>query len=109
MAGRRLEAPNVTDAERSELTALATRPKPAQALAARARIVLACADGHDNQTVGQRVGARPQTVGKWRRRFLSQRVQGLRDEPRPGAPRKIAGSYAVATEFCHLDLKTSTI
>lgn len=86
MAGRRLDALNVTDAERSERTALAARPKTAQALAARARILLACADGYDNQTVGQRVRAHPQTVGKWRRRFLAQRIEGLRDEPRPGAP-----------------------
>jgi hypothetical protein len=45
MAGRRLEARNVTDAERSELIALAVRPKTVQALAARARIILACAEG----------------------------------------------------------------
>ncbi len=89
MAGRRLEALNVTDAERSELMALAARPKTSQALAARARIVLACAEGLENQAVGQQLGAHPQTVGKWRRRFLAQRVEGLRDEPRPGAPRTI--------------------
>jgi transposase len=89
MAGRRLEALNVTDAERSELIALAARPKTAQALAARARIILACAEGLEKQAVGQQLEVHPQTVGKWRRRFLAQRVEGLRDEPRPGAPRTI--------------------
>ena len=90
MAGRRLEALNLTDAEKSELTALAARPKTAQALAERARIILACADGLANKVVGQQLGAHPHTVGKWRRRFLAQRIEGLRDEPRPGAPRTIA-------------------
>jgi transposase len=89
MAGRRLEALNLTDAETSELTALAARPKTAQALAERARIILACADGLANKVVGQQLGAHPHTVGKWRRRFLAQRIEGLRDEPRPGAPRTI--------------------
>ena len=90
MAGRRLEPLSLTEAEKSELTALAARPKTAQALAARARIVLACADGLEDKTVGQQLGVHPHTVGKWRRRFLAQRVEGLRDEPRPGAPRTIA-------------------
>jgi transposase len=89
MAGRRLEALKLSDAERAELIALAARPKTAQALAVRARIVLACAEGLENQAVGQQLGAHPQTVGKWRRRFLAQRLDGLRDDPRPGAPRTI--------------------
>lgn len=89
MAGRRLEALNMTEAEKSELMSLAARPKTAQALAERARIILACADGLENKTVGQCLGVHPHTVGKWRRRFLAQRVEGLRDEPRPGAPRTI--------------------
>jgi transposase len=68
---------------------LAARPKTGQALAARVRIVLACADGVENQAVGQQLEVHPQAVCKWRRRFLAQRVEGLRDEPRPGAPRTI--------------------
>ena len=89
MAGRSLEALVLTETEKSELTALATRPKTAQALAGRARIVLACADGLENKAVGRQLDVHPQTVGKWRRRFLVHRVEGLRDEPRPGAPRTI--------------------
>ena len=89
MAGRRLEALTLTEAERCELTALAARPKTAQALAQRARIVLACAGGLENKMVSLQLGVHAMTVGKWRRRFLDQRVDGLRDEPRPGAPRTI--------------------
>jgi transposase len=89
MAGRRLEALTLTDAERSELTALAARPKTAQALAQHARIILACAEGLENKAVSQQLGVHAMTVGKWRRRFLDQRVEGLRDEPRPGTPRTI--------------------
>jgi hypothetical protein len=49
MAGRRLEPLTLTEAERSELAAFAARPKTAQALAQRARIVLACAEGLENK------------------------------------------------------------
>ncbi|HXT78735.1 MAG TPA: IS630 family transposase [Acetobacteraceae bacterium] len=89
MAGRRLEELILTEAERAELGALAARPKTAQALAQRARIILACAEGLENKTASQQLGVHAITVGKWRRRFLVQRIEGLRDEPRPGAPRTI--------------------
>src|SRR3978361_2149228 len=89
MAGRRLEALTLTEAERCELTALAARPKRAQVLAQRARIVLAGAGGEENKMGSRQLGVHAMTVGKWRRRFLDQRVDGLRDEPRPGAPRTI--------------------
>jgi transposase len=59
-------------------------------LALRARIVLACAEGKDNQTVARRLRLNPVTVGKWRARFVKDRIEGLYDEPRPGAPRKIS-------------------
>ena len=89
MAGRRLEALTLTEAERFELTALASRPKTAQALAQRARIILACAEGGENKAVSSDLGVHAMTVGKWRRRFLAERVDGLRDDPRPGAPRTV--------------------
>ena len=89
MAGRRLPELVVSDAERRELASLASRRSTAQALALRARIVLACAAGVQNQEVAAELGVCGQTVGKWRRRFLDQRLDGLRDEPRPGAPRTV--------------------
>jgi transposase len=65
------------------------RRTTAQALALRARIVLACAEGRDNTDVAEEFGVTPQMVGKWRRRFLDRRCHGLLDEPRPGAPRRV--------------------
>ena len=79
----------LSDEERAELKALATRRKTAQALALRARIVLACAEGGQNTEVAARLGLDRATVGKWRRRFVERRVDGLHDEPRSGAPRTI--------------------
>jgi len=75
--------------ERAQLVAWARRPKSAQALAMRSRIVLAAADGASNVEVGQRLGLERGTVSKWRRRFVEHRLDGLLDEPRPGRPRTI--------------------
>jgi transposase len=89
VAGRRLPDFELTEAERTELVSLAARRSTAQGMALRARIVLACASGEQNKEVAVRLKAHPMTVGKWRRRFLDQRMDGLRDEPRSGAPRTI--------------------
>jgi transposase len=86
----------LTADEREVLQGLARRPKTAQALALRARIVLACADGLSNSEVSRRLGASLPTVGKWRKRFVDDRVDGLRDEPRPGAVRKITDAQVEA-------------
>jgi len=67
----------------------ARRAKSSQALAQRCRIVLGCAAGKSNKEVAAEVGVWPQTVGVWRRRFVESRLDGLADEPRPGAPRTI--------------------
>lgn len=79
----------LSDEERAVLQSYSTRRKTAQALALRARIVLRCAEGgHDGQVAEElRIGRG--TVGRWRRRFSEDRLDGLHDEPRPGAPRKI--------------------
>src|SRR5262249_4747857 len=61
-----------------------TRRKTAQGLALRARIVLACAEGHSNTAVSARLGIRRGTVTRWCARFLAGRLDGLSDEPRPG-------------------------
>lgn len=75
--------------ERSELLSLASRRKTAQALALRARIMLACAEGGENKAIAAQLGLDRQTVGKWRRRYVEQRADGLHDEPRSGAPRTV--------------------
>lgn len=87
--GRELAALELDEAERSELNLLVSRRSTAQALALRARIILACAEGGQNKVIAARLGLDRQTVGKWRRRFLEHRLDGLRDEPRSGAPRTI--------------------
>ncbi|MFJ6677379.1 IS630 family transposase [Actinosynnema sp. NPDC091369] len=87
--GRPVAAVVLTDEERETLTRWARRAKSSQALAQRCRIVLGCADGKSNQDVAAELGIWPQTVGKWRRRFMERRLEGLVDEQRPGAPRKI--------------------
>ena len=79
----------LTEKEQRELESLARRHRSAPAVAQRARMVLACAKGQDNKSVARRVRVAPATVGKWRRRFVERRLEGLLDEPRPGAPRQI--------------------
>ncbi len=87
--GRPKAALVLTTDERRELESLAHRSRSAPTLARRARIVLACAEGRDNKTVARRLRMSPVTVCKWRARFVADRVAGLFDEPRVGAPRQI--------------------
>ena len=87
--GRPKAALNITAEERERLESLAHRSRSAPTLARRARILLAC-EGHDSKTVARRLRCSPTTVVKWRARFLKQRLDGLYDEPRPGAPRQIS-------------------
>jgi transposase len=95
--GHRAIALTVSDAEAAELSALAARRNTAQALAQRARIILACATGEQNKDVAARLGVDQATVSKWRRRFAEFRVDGLRDEPRSGTPRTIDDARIEAT------------
>jgi transposase len=87
----RPKAPLVLTAEeRQTLQRWSRRSKTAQALALRCRIVLACAEGKTNRAVAEQLGIWPQTVTKWRGRFVRDRLEALSDEPRPGRPRTIA-------------------
>ena len=78
-----------TDDERHELERLTKRTRVNRALAFRARVVLACAEPQPNTVVAKRYHTTNATVGKWRRRFIADRVAGLFDEPRVGAPRTV--------------------
>ena len=89
MRGRPKTQLVLSETEREQLGALSLRRKTAQALALRARIVLSCADGVDNKVVAARQRVTPQTVSKWRARYVEHRLDGLLDAPRPGAPRTI--------------------
>ena len=79
----------VTKVDRQVLDSMAHRARTAPQLARRARIVLACATGLDNTTVAKKLRMSKPTVGRWRQRFIDKGVDGLLDEPRPGAPRTI--------------------
>ena len=79
----------LSDEDREVLERWARRPKSAQALALRCRIVLAAADGQSSQEIAARLGCTASTVGKWRGRFARRGFDGLHDEPRPGKPRSI--------------------
>src|SRR5712691_6761738 len=82
-------APCLSDEEREVLERWARRPKSAQALALRCRIVLAAADGESSKEIAARLGCNRSTVGRWRGRFAGCGLDGLHDEPRPGRPRSI--------------------
>src|SRR3954454_7017061 len=87
--GRPKPALIVTEEERERLQSLAHRSRSQPLLSRRARVVLACAEGLDNKTVPKKLRCSPGMVGEWRGRFLKSGLEGLYDEPRPGAPRKI--------------------
>src|SRR3954469_18747246 len=91
--GPRLPELTLTDDERSTLQRWARRRSSSQALAERCRIVLACAEGASNTEVAQRLGLARPTVTQWRSRVVARRLDGLADEPRPGAIRKLTDQH----------------
>ena len=80
----------LTEEERERLQSLAHRARSQPLLARRARVVLACGEGLDNQAVAKQAALLAGHGGQVARRFLKARLEGLYDEPRPGAPRKSA-------------------
>lgn len=88
--GRPLVPLSISAQQRRQLQSWALRPKTAQALAMRSRIVLLAADGLSNTEIARRQGCSLPTAGKWRQRFVDQGLDGLLDEPRPGTPRRIS-------------------
>ncbi|ARR78313.1 hypothetical protein MOTT12_02649 [Mycobacterium intracellulare subsp. yongonense] len=79
----------LSDEERDQLRGWARRPKSAQALALRSRIVLACEGDSSNTAIAHDLGITRGMVTKWRNRFATDRLDGLLDEPRPGRPRVV--------------------
>lgn len=87
--GRPTDRVIVSPSERLTLQQWTRRRTTAQGLAQRARIILACVAGGTDTAIASEIGLTRQTVSRWRRRFQMRRLDGLVDEPRPGAPRKI--------------------
>jgi transposase len=88
--GRPVAVVTVTAEQRLELEAWSRRPKTAQALAMRSRIILLAAQGGSNKSIAVKLSTTPHTVGKWRKRFACLGNDGLLDEPRPGTSRKLS-------------------
>lgn len=91
MATRGRPAPRIqlSPSERERLVEFRRRRKTAHGLATRARILLEAAKGQSNLATAKKLSVSRATVGKWRHRFARNRLDGLLDEPRSGAPRKI--------------------
>ncbi|MDF9811691.1 IS630 family transposase [Streptomyces sp. SPB162] len=95
----------VTAVERARLEELVRRRSTPQALAMRCRIVLACAAGATNREVARQVGVEEHTVGKWRARFVRDRLEGLGDLPRSGGPRSVSDERVAAVVSRTLESK----
>ena len=85
----------LSDEERDMLAQRVRRRKSSHGAARRARIVLLAAGGLSNTAIAEKLGVSRRTVGLWRSRFAERRLEGLADEPRPGAPRKIGDDKIV--------------
>jgi transposase len=94
--GRPIPPLTLTDHEREVLRRWTRRPTTAQALAQRAHVILECAADETNARVARKLRLTKQTVGKWRSRFLTKRLDGLLDDPRPGAPRTVSDAQVEA-------------
>ena len=91
--GRKPLTVEIGEQDRIQLEAWARRPKTAQALSLRARIVLRAAEGPDSTQIARELGVHPDTTRKWRQRFVAHGLEGLLDEPRPGQPRKLSDAH----------------
>jgi len=79
----------LSEVERAALDQMRRRGSIGASMKLRATIVTMCAEGRDSVDVAEDLGITQQTVGKWRRRFLDRRLDGLFDEPRVGRPRTV--------------------
>ncbi|MDX0840433.1 IS630 family transposase [Sinorhizobium medicae] len=90
MVGRVADEVVLSAEERVFLEAQVRRHKAVRSLSDRCRMILLCAEGLQSKEVGAQLGVHEHTVGKWRRRFVKDRIEGLTDEYRPGRPRTVS-------------------
>ena len=95
----------MSEQDRQTLVRFTRRAKTSQALALRSKIVLRCAEGVPNREVARQLRVTPQTVGKWRARYIASGVEGLLDEPRPGAPRTVSDAKVEQVVVATLESK----
>ncbi|MEJ8632452.1 IS630 family transposase, partial [Streptomyces sp. MS2.AVA.5] len=103
MSGPKPLSLELSDHERRVLRGWLRKQTASQALVLRSRIVLACAEGRPNAQVAQDLGISRETVRKWRARFAADRLEGLVDRPRSGAPRRITDEQVEALVARTLD------
>ena len=94
--GRPIVVLLLSDDERRYLERQVRRHRAPRSLSDRCRIILRCADGLTSKQVGAELGFHEHTVGKWRRRFQADRLEGLVDDPRAGRPRSISDEAVAA-------------
>ena len=104
VTGRPLTPLELSQSDRERLESMATSRSLPHGLVRRAEMVLLAAEGGPSEAVAAAVGVTRATVGKWRRRFLENGLQGLYDELRPGAPRSITDEQVA--EVVYKTLKT---
>ena len=90
MAGRQADLVILSGEDRTFLESQVRRHKAPRSLSDRCRMVLLCAEGLQSKEVAERLGVHEHTVGKWRRRFVQDGIEGLTDEYRAGRPRTVS-------------------
>ena len=105
MVGRQADLVVLSAADRSFLEGQVRRHKAPRSLSDRCRMVLLCAEGLQSKEVAARLGVHEHTVGKWRRRFVQDGIEGLTDEYRAGRPRSV--SDAQVAEVIERTLNTT--
>jgi len=96
MVGRLADVVVLKDDERRFLESQVRRHRAPRSLSDRCRMILLCAEGFESKEVARRMNVHEHTVGKWRRRFVQDRIEGLTDEYRPGRPRTVSDDQVAA-------------
>ena len=105
--GRPKQPLKLSTEDRVQLKAIANSRCMPHSLVVRAKIVLMATDGVSNTAIAKKLGVSRPVVGLWRRRYLTQGLQGLHDELRPGSPRSISDEKVAMLVWKTLHTKPS--